>query len=315
MVEFFAIENVASKGFPLVMAQPMIVLFLMAFTLIVPIVLLNLITAVLVETAITASARDLEHCRALALEEWGRKCAELEVLYENLSSGERPKLVRRCSQGSLEATSPRMSFVDRLPQRLAMHFNKVMCPEQRCAGIRLTQEKASDTWRSDGEVREHLNLLFGEPSKSERGLKRLLELWSVLDIDGDGVLSITEFSEGLASLHEILKSNSADAFILLRLVRLLQDAKAERKTQTDELKRVSDRLTAMEESAEDSAQKHSDALFRIEKKLSVLLAGSIESDLRLASAPPPFAQHLKGAPMVVSELTFVILAEQKECQR
>jgi len=277
LFEFFAIENVSAKGYDLVIEQPWIMLFLMAFTLVVPIVLLNLITAVLVETAITASARDMEHVRALALEEWRRKVTELEVLFDNLVSGSRPRLTKRGSQASLAGGGQGMGFVDRLPHRLAQHFNKVMSTaDSRPQALRLTQEKVESTWESDTEVREHLNLLFGEPAKSERGLKRLLELWSVLDLDGDGVLSMSEFSEGLAILYDILKSNSADAFIMLRLVQLLQDAKTERKVQREELKATNSRLLMLEAKAEDRGQRQMEALQRIEKKLSVIVAGSIE---------------------------------------
>jgi len=84
LLEFFDIDNISDRTFHLIVSRPVTLFFLLLFILLVPIVLLNLITAVIVEMSVTAARRDQEHIRAIELAEWNTKCAELELLFASL---------------------------------------------------------------------------------------------------------------------------------------------------------------------------------------------------------------------------------------
>lgn len=250
LFEFFAIDKVSEKGFPIMQKQPWVIIFLLAFVLLVPIVLLNLITAVVVEMSINSAKRDDEHLRVLELENWAMICQELELIFFAMvtetcamndspppTSGQTATDERQDAsvtpEGSLERAKNSMSGTLKQAKTLMTSLvspTRTLCPSCSAEAM-LTREQVQRICESSKTVRDKLNLLFSEPENSERGITRLMELWTVLDADGDGTISLEEFTDGLGRLHGIISGRSADSFMLLRLMRLLEQARTERQEQ------------------------------------------------------------------------------------
>jgi len=224
----------------------------------VPIVLLNLITAVLVEVAISAAAKDQEHQRAIEQDEWRRTCRELQDLFMALMSEHRPIVnsitsrevpVNESSPSSAESkqsvVNTTMIVLNRIKRtltstdedRLGDEDDPKLCLAEEDPTFLLKKahvEKAVESTTKRGEkIRERLNLLFAEPAGTKRGIQRLLEVWELIDVNRDGDLTLEEFTEGLAFLSGQIRTHSAETFVMLRLLRELSEAKEERAEATD----------------------------------------------------------------------------------
>jgi len=178
--------------------------------------------------AISTSLQDQEHARALALAEWESRVVDLKDLFFKLTVVE-PAFEEsgtRISGNSFKNFIPRAVMRDclRCCSTLSGDGEAVEWPKLSKAHLLDMCEKK--------EIREHLNLIFGEPRGTQKGMERLLDLWVVLDLDDNGELSLDEFTDGLGRLHEVIRSPSADAFMMMRLVKLHYLARQERQEQT-----------------------------------------------------------------------------------
>jgi len=226
LFEFFAIDKVSEKGFELVQVQPWSAVYLVAFVLLIPIVLLNLVTAVIVEMAITSARKDEEHQRSVELEEWKGVCEELEALFVQMTTDEgKQEEVRPAISEETAQVQQQTSWMGRL--KVLAKTQSGLKKKDTVMGVRLTRERLREIC-SNEVVREKLNLLFAEPAESRRGAEKLLEYWPMLDTDSDGELSLSEFTEGIGRLHRVIQSHSSEGFFWVRLMKELQRMQEQR---------------------------------------------------------------------------------------
>jgi len=236
LLEFFDIDNISDRTFHIIVSRPVTLFFLLLFILLVPIVLLNLITAVIVEMSVTAASRDQEHIRAMEVAEWNTKCAELELLFASLMMPGSPNASKRI--GSAEAYQAHVQdvFEDVREKKLTKERLQEMCQQEL--------------------VREKLNLLFAEEESSDRGAERLMEYWVILDSDCDGSLSMSEFTEGLAQLHSALHGHNSSTFCMVRVLNELHAAKRERLEQRKALQKAEKERALYLEELREFSDKH-----------------------------------------------------------
>jgi len=245
LLEFFAIDNVSHKGFKLIMAEPLVFLYLLAFLLFVPIVLLNLITAVIVELSVNAAQEDEQYQYKVSLAHWQGLCDELGTLFKQMvrvsvDDPETAEFVptpvdshdldtfKRDTQDSNSRTTIWEAAKQYLGGGTQQH---VLDHLSRECSAKLTREQVRD-FCENARIREKLNFVFSGPPASMHGVERLMELFPVLDQDGDGLLSMQEFTEGLGRLHDMAGSRSAEVFMMVRLVKELAKAQEERQAHT-----------------------------------------------------------------------------------
>eukprot|EP00930_Biecheleria_cincta_P001107 TRINITY_DN102272_c0_g1_i1.p1 TRINITY_DN102272_c0_g1~~TRINITY_DN102272_c0_g1_i1.p1 ORF type:complete len:547 (+),score=90.04 TRINITY_DN102272_c0_g1_i1:363-2003(+) len=206
---FFAIDAMSEKGYLLYKAQPLTIFFIVAIVILIPIVLLNLITATLVELCLDKSS-DADYRRATQQLKFDKLCYNLEDIFIQILSGT-SEGIKRLEQK--EAAEAAMLIDDAMKKQLTWLSNadETAAAERRAeamkrfAGLTLSAEQVEEFSRqADGSVSEVfdvLNTLLGECAGTGVGIRRLLEFWPLLDVDEDGALTMEEFAVGIAKIH------------------------------------------------------------------------------------------------------------------
>mmetsp|Transcript_116131 Transcript_116131/g.339582 ORF Transcript_116131/g.339582 Transcript_116131/m.339582 type:complete len:644 (-) Transcript_116131:142-2073(-) len=222
LLELFAINEVAGEAFDVSQVQPMAIVFVFAFIFIVVVGMLNLFTGVLAENGSHLARHDEEHVRAVALADWQNSCDELEALFlemtmENAGKSEGGSFIsfRKSFEDTQEKITAFTPQVDEV-RKAAAAVSGVCDALLQDPDAKLTMDQLV-TLCSHQTVRERMNLLFAEPEGGQGGLKRLFEFWPLLDGNGDGVLSLQEFIEGLASLSQVIRNDLNKSYLWLNL--------------------------------------------------------------------------------------------------
>lgn len=214
LLHLFAINEVGDQGFDIAQQQPLAVLYVGAFVFAVVVALLNLFTGVLAENANSIAANDEELSRAIKLTEWEGCCEELEVLFLEMTLDTKQGADGTSSCDSLTELHHRVSWNHDGGCLLVM---PVLSEEALLDdSFKLNMEQLFALCGHE-LVRERLNLLFAEEEGGNGGLKRLSEFWPLLDKNADGVLSLPEFIEGLASLSQVIRHDLNKSYLWLSL--------------------------------------------------------------------------------------------------
>lgn len=286
LFEFFAIDKVSEKGFEVVKKQPWTIIYLISFVLLIPIVLLNLVTAVIVEMAISAARKDEEHHRSVELEEWRNVCNDLEALFAQMTTDASEDTTEEAPMVAEEGTErdENQTWMSRL--KSLARSQSGLAPRHKTAkavkSLTIKQDRLRELCNNE-VVREKLNLLFAEPAESKRGMEKLMEYWPMLDTDADGELSLQEFTEGIGRLHRVIQSHSGDGFFWVRLIKELKQAQEQREAQGQALQEAQESRSEYLDEAQ-RVFKVQQERFELQQDMCEQLKGLAQSVQALGSA-------------------------------
>lgn len=238
---FFAIDALSDKGYRLYNAQPLTLIFIVALLILVPIVLMNLITATLVELCMDKTS-DADFRRETKRLKFKKLIADLEEIFIQIVSGTNEGI--RCVRHTMseQAVASRIDSRKTAIRKDSWFSNFGVEADRpnamdELANVRLSVQQVQQFVGDEdcclvGPAFDALSNFFGEQQGIAAGIHWLLEIWPILDDDDDGLLSMHEFANGIAKMHWMFCEKdcySGETMLWMRIFKKQQQARASHK--------------------------------------------------------------------------------------